>query len=56
MIFPIGDDQVKGGSWPIFSYAFIAVNILVFVMLQLNNEVFTYANSAVPYEITTGET
>jgi membrane associated rhomboid family serine protease len=55
MIFPIGDDQVKGGSWPIFSYAFIAVNILVFVMLQLNNEVFTYANSAVPYEITTGE-
>lgn len=55
MIFPIGDDQVKGGSWPIFSYAFIAVNIYVFVMLQLNNDAFTYANSTVPYEITTGQ-
>jgi membrane associated rhomboid family serine protease len=55
MIFPIGDDQVKGGSWPIFSYAFIAVNVLVFVLLQLGNEVFTYANSATPYEIITGQ-
>lgn len=54
MIFPIGDDQVKGGSKPIFSYSFIAINVLVFVMLQLGNEAFTYANSAVPYEITTG--
>ncbi|MDB4107897.1 rhomboid family intramembrane serine protease [Bacteroidia bacterium] len=54
MIFPIGDDQVKGGSKPIFSYSFIAINILVFVLLQLGNEAFTYANSAVPYEITTG--
>jgi membrane associated rhomboid family serine protease len=55
MIFPIGDDQVKGGSWPIVSYAFIAINVLVFVMLQLNNDAFTYANSAVPFEITTGQ-
>jgi len=54
MIFPIGDDQVKGGSKPIFSYAFIAINILVFVLLQLGNDVFTYSNSAVPYEITMG--
>lgn len=54
MIFPIGDDQVKGGSKPIFSYAFIAINIAVFVLLQLGNEAFTYANSAVPYEIMTG--
>jgi len=30
MIFPIGDDQVRGGSKPIFSYLFIAINVLVF--------------------------
>jgi membrane associated rhomboid family serine protease len=54
MIFPIGDDQVKGGSKPIFSYVFIAINILVFVLLQLGDETFTYANSAVPYEIVMG--
>lgn len=30
MIFPIGDDNIKGGHFPLFSYAFIAVNILVF--------------------------
>lgn len=54
MIFPIGDDQIKGGSPPIFSYLFIIINIAVFVLLQLGNPAFTYANSAVPYEITTG--
>lgn len=31
MIFPIGDDNIKGGAKPIFSYAFIAFNILIFV-------------------------
>jgi membrane associated rhomboid family serine protease len=30
MIFPIGDDNVKGGSLPIFSYLFIVLNIAVF--------------------------
>ncbi len=49
MIFPIGDDQVKGGAFPIFSYAFIVINILVFVLLQ--TEAFTYGWSVIPYEI-----
>ena len=35
MIFPIGDDQVQGGSKPIFSYAFIGLNIMIF-FLQLS--------------------
>ena len=35
MIFPIGDDQVKGGPYPIFSYAFIAINLLIF-LYQIN--------------------
>lgn len=51
MIFPIGDDQVKGGRFPIFSYSFIVINILVFVFIQLPNPAFTYAYSAIPYEI-----
>ena len=31
MIFPIGDDQIKGGAKPIFAYSFIGVNILIFL-------------------------
>jgi len=31
MIFPIGDQQVRGGSKPIFSYIFIGLNVLVFL-------------------------
>lgn len=31
MIFPIGDDQVKGGSKPFFSYLFIGINVAVFL-------------------------
>ena len=54
MIFPIGDDQVKGGSKPIFSYTFIVINIIVFVFFQLPSDAFTYAYSCIPYEITTG--
>jgi membrane associated rhomboid family serine protease len=30
MIFPIGDDNVKGGSYPIFSYFFILINVIIF--------------------------
>jgi len=31
MIFPYGDDQVKDGHFPLFSYALIALNIAVFL-------------------------
>ncbi len=31
MFFPIGDDQIRGGAYPFFSYAFLAINILVFL-------------------------
>ena len=34
MIFPVGDDQVVGGYKPFFSYTFIGLNILLF-LLQL---------------------
>ncbi len=35
MIFPIGDDQVKGGYFPLFSYGFIVLNVGIF-FLQLS--------------------
>lgn len=32
MIFPIGDTNVQGGYKPLFSYSFIAINILIFLL------------------------
>ena len=56
MIFPIGDDNSDRTTTPVVNYALIAINILVFVFLQGfgSNDRFTYAYSAVPYEIVTG--
>jgi membrane associated rhomboid family serine protease len=59
MIFPIGDDQVKGGHFPLFSYAFIALNVLVFVyqlsLIEANQfDSFLMQYGAIPAEITSG--
>ncbi|NJL75467.1 MAG: rhomboid family intramembrane serine protease [Saprospiraceae bacterium] len=56
MIFPIGDDQVKGGYFPLFSYAFIALNIAVFVyevrLMEANEfDNFLIQWGAIPKEI-----
>lgn len=59
MIFPIGDDQVKGGYFPLFSYGFILLNVAIFLWQsqmpvgQLNAFVFEYGS--IPKEITTGQ-
>lgn len=55
-MFPIGDDNSDRTRTPVVNYAFIAVNILVFVVLQRlgGNDAFNYAFSLVPREITTG--
>lgn len=60
MIFPIGDDQVKGGHFPLFSYAFILLNCVVFFYeLQcMNNgtfEEFIQQYGAIPAEIVNGQ-
>lgn len=34
MIFPIGDDNIKGKVKPIFTYGFIALNLLVYFVFQ----------------------
>ena len=59
MIFPIGDDQVKNGYFPIFSYAFILINVVIFIFqaqmptAQLQSFVFDYGS--IPGEITQGD-
>jgi membrane associated rhomboid family serine protease len=55
-MFPIGDDNSDRKITPVVNYLFIAINVLVFVLLQGlgGNDVFTYAYSLVPQEITTG--
>ena len=55
-MFPIGDDNSDRTITPIVNYAFIGLNILVFVLLQGlgGNDAFSYAFSLVPREITTG--
>ena len=53
-MFPIGDENEPSKGPPFVTLAFIAINIAVFVLLQLPNEAFTYAYSAIPAEITTG--
>jgi len=56
MILPIGDDNTDRRSTPYVNYLLIALNVLVFVLLQGlgTNEKFTYAFSTVPQEIITG--
>ena len=55
-MFPIGDDNSDRTIMPVVNYAFIGLNILVFLLLQQlgSNEAFDYAFSLVPREITTG--
>ncbi len=55
-MFPIGDDNSDVTITPYVNYIFIAVNILVFVLLQGlgSNDAFSYAFSLVPKEVMTG--
>ncbi len=60
MFFPIGDDQIRGGYKPIFSYIFIALNILVFLYemhLQSSNQLNGFINEygAIPDNIVNGK-
>lgn len=56
MVLPLYDDNRDRQITPVVNYAIIALNILVFVLLQGigTNEAFTYSFSTVPLEIITG--
>lgn len=55
-MFPIGDDNSDRTITPIVNYAFIGLNILVFLLLQQigSNDAFSNAFSLVPREIVSG--
>ena len=55
MIFPIGDDQIKGGYLPIFSYGFIVLNILVFLLQNQYENGLACTYGAIPDDIRNGE-
>ena len=54
-MLPIADQNITGRGWAVVTFALIAINVLVFVLLQLPNEAFTYGWAAVPAEITSGQ-
>ncbi len=58
-MFPISDENERGHGPAYVTLALIAINVVVFVILQgagatVGGEEFTYGWSAVPVEITTG--
>ena len=55
-MFPIGDDNSDRKITPAVNYAFIGINILVFLLLQRlgSNDAFSYVFSLVPQEIVSG--
>ncbi len=59
MLIPIGDDQVKGGYFPFFTYLFIFLNVVAFVyeasMSPPDLQAFIFDWGAVPAEIMRGE-
>lgn len=54
MVFPIGDDQVKGGYYPYVSYAFLAINIIVFLMQMGQPNLMICQYGSVPNDILAG--
>jgi membrane associated rhomboid family serine protease len=59
MFFPIGDVQVERGHKPLFSYLFIAINVLVFLyqvtMPVAQQEAFVLQYGSIPKEILNGK-
>ena len=55
MIFPIGDDQVKGGYFPYVSYAFIGFNILAFLFQYSFDNLLVCEYGSIPNNILSGK-
>jgi membrane associated rhomboid family serine protease len=53
-MIPVGDDANPRGGFPIVNVAIIAVNVAVFLFLQLPSDAFTMGFSAIPKEVLTG--
>jgi len=55
MFFPYGDDNVKGGYKPIFSYAFILFNVLAFLYQISFEDALICEYGSIPSEIVQGQ-
>ncbi len=59
MFFPIGDDNVKGGSKPMLSYSLIGLNLLVYLyeasLPPEHGKHFVFSLGAIPFEILSGQ-
>jgi membrane associated rhomboid family serine protease len=53
-MLPLGDDNLPGRGLAWLTLSIIALNVAVFVLLQLPSDSFTYGWSTIPKEITTG--
>jgi len=53
-VIPIGDDSAPRGGTPIVNLLIIALNVAVFILIQLPSDAFTMGFSAIPKEILTG--
>lgn len=54
MLMPLGDDNSDRQITPYVTYLLVALNVLVFLVLQ-RSDAFTYGYSYIPAEITGGE-
>jgi len=54
MVFPIGDDQVKGGYFPYVSYAFIGLNVIAFLLQMTHENLMICQFGSVPNDILHG--
>lgn len=59
MFIPIGDDNIKGGHYPLFSYGLIVLNVVIFLyqasLSPQEIEQFIYQFGSIPAETTNGE-
>jgi len=58
MLLPIGDNNIKGGYYPVFSYGFIVINIAIFLyQLSLGEYIGNFLTyyGAIPVEIRHGQ-
>ena len=54
-MLPIADENIPGRGLAVVTLTLIVINVLVFVLLQLPSDAFTYGWALVPREITTGQ-
>jgi membrane associated rhomboid family serine protease len=54
MFFPIGDDQVKGGYFPLFAYGFIALNVIAYILQMQSPNLLICEYGSIPDDILNG--